>query len=121
MQISGGAALLRGPNIGAARRRRPTNFRVRPDFVFPRRRLAVFVDGCFWHGCPRHGTQPKSHRAFWRRKFARNKRRDARVNRELRRLGWRGLRIWEHALRRAAQSRTEEARLRRRLAVALGG
>ncbi len=73
-------------------------FSVRPDFVFPKARLAVFVDGCFWHGCPRHGTRPKGNAAFWRRKFAANRARDRRVNRALRRAGWRVLRIWEHAL-----------------------
>jgi DNA mismatch endonuclease (patch repair protein) len=73
---------------------------VRPDFVFARSRTAVFVDGCFWHGCPRHGTQPKGNRAFWKNKFARNKARDRRVNRVLRRAGWRVVRIWECALKK---------------------
>jgi len=73
-------------------------FSVRPDFVFPRFRLAIFVDGCFWHGCPQHATQPKGNAAFWRKKIAGNRRRDALVNRELKRAGWRVLRIWEHAL-----------------------
>ena len=71
---------------------------VRPDFVFPKQRVAVFVDGCFWHGCPKHATQPKNNRAFWRKKLAGNKARDARVNRALRRAGWRVVRIWEHQL-----------------------
>ena len=79
---------------------------VRPDFVFKRARLAVFVDGCFWHGCPRHGTRPKANAAFWRRKIAGNRARDRRVNRALQRAGWRVLRIWEHALRRAARPPT---------------
>ncbi|MCX5654913.1 MAG: very short patch repair endonuclease [Planctomycetota bacterium] len=71
----------------------------RPDFVFPAARLAVFVDGCFWHGCPMHYTKPANNRAFWRRKLEANSARDRRVNRELKRLGWRILRIWEHDLR----------------------
>ena len=70
----------------------------KPDFVFPKLKLAIFVDGCFWHGCPKHGTQPKGNRTFWKKKFAANKARDRRVNRELRRLGWQVLRIWEHDL-----------------------
>ena len=74
-------------------------FRVRPDFVFRSRRLVVFVDGCFWHGCPRHGTQPKGNATFWRAKFRRNRERDRRDTRNLRRAGWRVLRLWEHALR----------------------
>ena len=71
----------------------------RPDFVFPAARLAVFVDGCFWHGCPKHYTKPANNRAFWRRKLEANRARDRRVNRELKRLGWRILRIWKHDLR----------------------
>jgi DNA mismatch endonuclease, patch repair protein len=71
----------------------------RPDFVFRKFKLAVFVDGCFWHGCPRHATQPKNNRLFWRKKFLRNKARDQIVNRTLRRKEWRVVRIWEHDLR----------------------
>ncbi len=74
-------------------------FQVRPDFVFPARRLAVFVDGCFWHGCPRHGTRPQGNAAFWRAKFRRNRARDRRDTRRLRRDGWRVLRLWEHELK----------------------
>ena len=76
----------------------PRLLRVKADFVFRQTRLAVFVDGCFWHACPKHATQPKNHRAFWRKKFARNKARDRLVTRALRRAGWRVLRIWEHEL-----------------------
>lgn len=71
----------------------------RPDFVFARERLAVFVDGCFWHGCPRHGTWPKTNAAFWRKKILSNRARDRRVDRTLRARGWRVVRIWQHALR----------------------
>jgi DNA mismatch endonuclease (patch repair protein) len=70
----------------------------RPDFVFPDLKLAVFVDGCFWHGCPRHFIRPRGNAAFWRKKIAGNKSRDRIVNRTLRRMGWRVLRIWEHEL-----------------------
>jgi DNA mismatch endonuclease (patch repair protein) len=74
-------------------------FRVRPDFVFRSRRLVIFVDGCFWHGCPRHGTQPQGNAAFWRAKFRSNRERDRRDTRNLRRAGWKVLRLWEHELR----------------------
>jgi DNA mismatch endonuclease, patch repair protein len=74
-------------------------FRVKPDFVFRQVRLALFVDGCFWHGCPRHATKPANNRAFWKKKLAGNKTRDRAVNRSLRRAGWRVLRIWECELR----------------------
>lgn len=75
-----------------------------PDFTFPKRRLAVFVDGCFWHGCPRHATFPATRRVFWLKKFATNKARDRRVNRELRQLGWRVIRIWEHDLAKRGEA-----------------
>ncbi len=81
-----------------------------PDFVFREHRLAVFVDGCFWHGCPKHATHPASNRAFWKAKFARNKARDRLVVRTLRQRGWRVLRVWQHEL-----VRQNEARLRRRI------
>jgi DNA mismatch endonuclease, patch repair protein len=70
----------------------------KPDFLFRRNRLAIFVDGCFWHGCPRHYKIPIGNRAFWKKKFAANKARDRRVNRALRRIGWQVVRIWEHDL-----------------------
>ncbi|MBE0540712.1 MAG: DNA mismatch endonuclease Vsr [Verrucomicrobia bacterium] len=72
----------------------------KPDFVFPIHRVALFVDGCFWHSCPKHGTKPKSNSPFWQRKFARNKQRDRSVTRRLRSAGWRVLRIWECDLAR---------------------
>ena len=77
----------------------------KPDFVFPKLKLAVFVDGCFWHGCPKHGTKPRQNAQFWREKIARNRARDRLVNRTLRALGWRVLRIWEHELRRKNERR----------------
>ena len=87
-------------------------FRVRPDLVFPKHRLAVFVDGCFWHGCPQHATKPKNHAAFWRKKFAANRARDGLVTRTLRSANWRVLRIWEHELARKNEVRLV-ARLRK--------
>ncbi|HEV2692852.1 MAG TPA: very short patch repair endonuclease [Verrucomicrobiae bacterium] len=85
---------------------------VRPDFVFTKSRVAVFVDGCFWHGCPIHGTKPKGNRAFWKNKFATNIARDQRVNLALRSAKWRVLRIWEHELK-------QEPRLLKRLTLKL--
>jgi DNA mismatch endonuclease (patch repair protein) len=68
-----------------------------PDFVYPRGKLAVFVHGCFWHRCPIHGTRlPKTHRAYWRRKFERNVERDKMNKARLARIGWNVLEIWEH-------------------------
>lgn len=70
----------------------------RPDIAFPRAKLAVFVDGCFWHGCPAHGVSPKNNARFWRDKIRGNVERDARVTKELEALGWRVLRLWEHEI-----------------------
>jgi DNA mismatch endonuclease (patch repair protein) len=78
-------------------------WRVRPDFVFLAARFAVFVDGCFWHGCPRLGTLPEGRRAFWLRKFQRNRERDRRNSRDLRAAGWRVVRLWEHELKGKAR------------------
>ena len=84
-----------------------------PDFTFARERIAVFVDGCFWHGCPEHYTVPVSNAEFWREKREANIARDRRVDAELRRLGWKVMRIWEHELR-ARNVLTLGRRLRRR-------
>jgi DNA mismatch endonuclease (patch repair protein) len=91
----------------------------KPDFIFKQARLAIFVDGCFWHGCPKHGTQPAGNRSFWKKKFARNQTRDRLVNQTLRRAGWRVLRIWEHTLRWATIKPQNEARLLNRVRRAL--
>lgn len=76
-----------------------TRFSLRPDFVFRRTRLAIFVDGCFWHGCPEHGAHPSGNRAFWLEKFRRNRARDRRDTARLKSNGWKVLRLWEHELR----------------------
>lgn len=80
--------------------RRGSTLPGKPDFVFSKLKTAVFVDGCFWHGCPKHGTQPKNRAAFWLAKLTGNKARDRRVNRALRARGWKVIRIWEHELSR---------------------
>ena len=66
------------------------------DVAFPRRRVAVFVDGCFWHSCPEHRTQPKANSKRWADKLAANEDRDRRVDRHLEEQGWAVVRIWEH-------------------------
>jgi len=70
--------------------------RVRPDVVFTARRVAVFVDGCFWHGCPEHGSLPKANSDYWTPKLLRTVERDREVNARLKSAGWTVLRIWEH-------------------------
>src|ERR1017187_6842327 len=79
--------------------RRGSTLRGKPDFVFRHARLAVFVDGCFWHGCPKHFRLPTSNQTFWRTKIDRNQLRDKEVSRKLRSIGWQVLRIWEHDLK----------------------
>jgi DNA mismatch endonuclease (patch repair protein) len=70
--------------------------RRRADIVFVSARAAVFVDGCFWHGCPTHGTWPKKNSAWWREKIEANRSRDRDTDRKLRVAGWKVLRFWEH-------------------------
>ncbi len=70
--------------------------RVRPDIVFVSARVAVYVDGCFWHGCPEHGSAPKANRQWWAEKLQANVERDRRHDAALRAAGWEVIRIWEH-------------------------
>lgn len=84
----------------------------KPDLAFPGARIAVFVDGCFWHGCPLHGHIPKSNQGYWKPKLARNQKRDQQINATLLKLGWMPLRVWEHEVVQdlpACLSRIDEA------------
>jgi len=77
--------------------RRPVpELRREADIVFPAARVAVFVDGCFWHGCPEHATWPKANDTWWREKIEGNRSRDEATDAELRRKGWTPIRVWEH-------------------------
>lgn len=76
-----------------------------PDFVFRGARLAVFVDGCFWHSCPKHRTQPVNNSNFWQGKLQRNIERDRLVNKTLKNQGWQVLRVWQHELLRKNEAR----------------
>lgn len=91
------AAILRAAGITGWRKHQPLPGR--PDFVFRHARLAIFVDGCFWHGCRWHCRIPQDNREYWQRKISRNATRDRSTTRLLRRSGWRVLRIWAHSLR----------------------
>jgi DNA mismatch endonuclease (patch repair protein) len=82
--------------------------RSRADVVLGPARVAVYVDGCFWHCCPEHGTMPKANAEFWDRKLRRNRERDAETDRLLREHGWAVLRIWEHEDPIEAADRVEE-------------
>lgn len=77
---------------------KPRRLTVRPDFVFRAQKVAVFVDGCFWHGCPIHGAKPKANAEFWEKKLAGNVLRDQRATKALEAGGWVVVRVWEHEL-----------------------
>jgi len=92
------AALFRKHHITGWRRHQPVFGK--PDFILRQQKVAVFVDGCFWHGCRKHCRAPKTRKNFWNPKILRNKKRDQLVTRFLRRKGWNVLRIWEHQLKK---------------------
>jgi len=102
--------ILRSARITGWQRHQPLPGR--PDFVFRRERVAVFVDGCFWHGCPPHCRMPHTRTHYWGPKIATNTARNLVTNRALRAQGWRIVRIWEHSLR-------HRGRIRARLIAAL--
>jgi len=88
--------------------------RGRADIVFPRDRIAVFVDGCYWHHCPIHGTLPRTNTEWWEAKFRANGERDRDMNRRMVEAGWRVIRVWEHEPAERAADRVEAATARRR-------
>jgi DNA mismatch endonuclease, patch repair protein len=89
------------------------DFRREADIVFKRPRIAVFVDGCFWHGCPEHRTYPKRNASFWSEKIEMNRVRDVETDQILREAGWLSVRVWEHeSVLEAADRVEEEVRLR---------
>lgn len=109
--------VLRRAGLGGYRKHWPVAGK--PDFAWPRLKIALFVDGCFWHGCPRCNRPSKSNLAFWRKKLDDNERRDQRVAQRLRRTGWSVLRVWEcrvearstvSRIRRAIEGRTAATR-----------
>lgn len=90
--------------------------RVRPDLVFRRAQVAVFVDGCFWHRCPEHATHPKANAEYWQAKFDRNIARDRADDDALRGAGWSVVRVWEHEGPNEAAARVEAVLRERRVA-----
>ena len=84
------------------------NLRREADVLFRQERVAVFVDGCFWHGCPIHGTTAKTNARFWKEKIERNKKRDEDTNRRLRDEGWTVVRVWEHVDPKVAAKRIRD-------------
>ena len=84
---------------------RPSHLAGTPDLFFPRSKVVVFLDGCFWHKCPRCFRLPSSNKAYWISKIARNKKRDRQTSRALRQLGFRVLHLWEHEIRQGTALR----------------
>jgi DNA mismatch endonuclease (patch repair protein) len=82
--------------------------RRRADIVFGPAKVAVFVDGCFWHGCPEHATWPKANEDYWREKIETNRLRDRDTDERLRTLGWEPVRVWEHEDMTAAADQLEK-------------
>lgn len=82
--------------LGLRFRLHPPDLPGRPDIVLTRAHIAVFVDGCFWHGCPKHGTAPKNNSRWWSEKIAANAARDRTKDEELERMGWLVIHVWEH-------------------------
>lgn len=78
------------------------------DMVFRRQQVAVFMDGCFWHGCPKHFIQPRTNPDYWREKIVGNRKRDRKTDRELRAAGWIAVRVWEHEEAASAAERVAE-------------
>lgn len=87
----------------------PGLLRRRADVTFPTQRLVVFVDGCFWHGCPEHKTQPRANSEWWEAKLRRNVERDRETDEQLAAQGWTVIRIWEHERPADAADRVEAA------------
>ena len=75
----------------------------KPDMVFPFYGIAVFIDGCFWHGCPKHCRMPSSNVSYWKQKIYGNKKRDKKINRQLKKEGWKVIRIWEHDIKKGSE------------------
>jgi DNA mismatch endonuclease (patch repair protein) len=76
----------------------------KPDIILVKSKIAIFVDGCFWHGCPLHSNLPRTNRKFWKEKILKNKKRDQEINKTLSGIGWLVIRIWEHEIKNNLKS-----------------
>lgn len=90
---------LRGEGINIRHRKNSPKHYGRPDIVIPSRKLVIFLDSCFWHGCQKHLRMPKQNKNYWKKKIERNKQRDQEVSHHYKDKGWKIIRIWEHQLK----------------------
>ena len=90
-------SILKSNNVFGWRRNYP--LLGRPDFVFPKLRVVVFIDGCFWHGCSQHCRMPSSNQDYWFTKIDKNKMRDKKITKELKNKNWKVIRVWEHEIK----------------------
>ena len=81
---------------GLRYRKNSSKYFGKPDVIFKRYRTVIFIDSCFWHGCPTHLRMPSSHRKYWKPKIARNKKRDKEINLYYKKSEWKIIRVWEH-------------------------
>ncbi|MGP4060239.1 very short patch repair endonuclease [Halobacillus sp. H74] len=95
-------------NKGYRFRKNVSKLRGTPDIVIQKYKVVIFIDSCYWHACPVHGTIPKSNTKFWRDKFERNKQRDQRDNQFYKEKDWHILRVWEHDLKKGEFEETVE-------------
>jgi len=96
-------SILKEKDITGWRRNYPATGR--PDFVFPRLKIAMFIDGCFWHSCPKHCRLPASNKDYWNTKIERNRIRDKKTSKALKEKGWTVIRIWEHEIKTSELNR----------------
>ncbi|MCX6761115.1 MAG: very short patch repair endonuclease [Candidatus Nealsonbacteria bacterium] len=85
--------------LGLRFRKNVSHLKGKPDLVFTKDKVAVFLDSCFWHGCKKHCRVPSSNKIYWKKKIERNRQRDAEITRSLKKDGWRVIRFWEHNLK----------------------
>lgn len=90
-------SIIKEKNITGWRRNYPLIGK--PDFVFPKQRVAIFIDGCFWHKCPKHCRMPSSNKEYWNQKIEKNRIRDRKTKKLLKEAGWFVVRIWEHEIK----------------------
>lgn len=106
-------ALLKARDIDAQFERNVKDVTGKPDFVCRAHQVAIFIDSCFWHGCPKHLRRPSSNQDYWTQKIARNINRDRQVNQALKTQGWHIIRIWEHEFPERPSLKAKLTRLKR--------